>query len=110
MKNKFLEKKWKKWVYWFIIGIVNNLWDKEIFGLILKSCGYGGDYDVYYLESKEFDECSGDFDKDYYVYTIYIPDLVNLNWDNSIRRYLGLDYEQVTTTSYLNNCSGWIKM
>lgn len=86
---------------------------KNIIDALMNIVCDNNNYDVYYVETMEYNNDSGDFDNPYYSYQVVIddPKLVNyLNHNNHFKRYLGLDNEQVTFHSVFNDSLNWIKM
>lgn len=91
------------------MGILN----KDIFGSVLKVLGYEDEYDVYYILTHEFNEESGEWDKEYYTYQVVIhnPDGIDYETINKVGTYLGLESDQFMITIHRYDDSlDWVKI
>lgn len=89
------------------MGILN----KDIFGSVLKVLGYEDEYDVYYILTHEFNEESGEWDKEYYTYQVVIQNPVVIELNNGVSTYLGLESDQFMITIHRYDDSlDWVKM
>lgn len=108
-QNKIFGKKLEKWgfvIYYWGMGILS----KDIFGSVLKVLGYEDDYDVYYILTHEFNEESGEWDKEYYSYQVVIHNPVLIEVGHGVQKYLGLESDQVMITYYYDDSLDWVKM
>lgn len=84
--------------------------NKDIFGSLLTILGYEDGYDVYYILTHEFNEESGEWDKEYYTYQLYIHNPFAIELNNHISSYLGLESDQLMITYYYDDSLDWVKM